>query len=76
MQTTLAPIAAAPRTLGYRVCVDSGPGWHRWVIVDRYTRLRYSRLESPGGAVVRPIERTTARAMVPHGSTLRPVIVP
>ena len=64
-----------PAPLGYMACIDWGPGWHRYLLIDRQTRKHYIRTTGPR-TTVREIDRHAAkRAYHAAGKpALRPVL--
>ena len=63
------------RAAGYMACIDWGPCWHRYLVIDRQTRRHYIRTTGPR-TTVREIDRHAARrAYAAAGKpTLRPVL--
>jgi len=62
------------RVHGYMACIDYGPGWHKYLVIDRTTRRHYVRTAGPR-TTMREIDRDTARRLYRASGrpTLRPV---
>ncbi len=51
------------RVAGWRVTIDTGPGWRKMLVIDRETRRHYVRTEAPSGSTLTQIDKVVAAGL-------------